>query len=203
MKSLFDKDALEARKIYDKYGKYFIALEEKNEDRINVSRIVISLLGEVKGKKILDAGCGGGKDCLLMARKGAKVVGIDISPRMIEIARQRCNSQVEFYVRDMQNTDFLEGEFDVIVSLFSLMYKKNLSLVFKEFRRILKKGGELILAVPHPIWKMMRYTKNYFFRGKRYELHGKMKLFNYYRTTEDYINTLVSSGFVLKEVKEI
>ena len=122
---------------------------------------------------------------------------------MIEMARDNCkNSKVELRIRDMENTGFQKGEFDIIVAAFSLLYSQNLSEVIKEFRRILKKNGELYIIVSHPIRKMIKYTKDYFDTGKHWERFGEMKFFNYYRTIEEYINTLVFQGFVIKEVRE-
>src|ERR1700682_298790 len=48
-----------------------------------------SLLGDVGGRRVLDFGCGSGENCLLLARRGAKVVGVDISESLIRVARKR------------------------------------------------------------------------------------------------------------------
>lgn len=200
---MHNKDSEEARKIYDTYGEYFVQIEEYNYNRKQLSKILFSMIKNVKGKKILDAGCGIGKDCKMLAEKGAKVVGIDISQKMIEMAKSKCkNSKIEFYLQDMENTRFRDDEFDVVIAAFSVLYKGDLKGLLKEFRRILKKGGECYLIVSHPIRKMIKYTKNYFDTGKHWENFGKMKFFNYYRTMEQYINNLISQGFVIKEIRE-
>ena len=83
-----DEDAKEARKIYNTYGKFFVEREEKNPDRKRISEIIISMINNSREKKILDAGCGTGKECELLAKRGAKVVGIDVSEFMIKLAER-------------------------------------------------------------------------------------------------------------------
>lgn len=203
---MYDKDANEAKRIYNEYGKYFIEIEEHNINRKILSKTLFSMMGNVKDKKILDAGCGCGKDCKALAEKGACAVGIDVSQRMIEISRNNCddigNQKTEFHVEDMGKTGFRDGEFDIVLAAFSLPYKKDLRKVIREFKRILKENGELYIIVPHPIRKMVKYTKNYFRGGKYWEDLGKMKVFNYHRTMEEYINTLASERFFINEIRE-
>jgi ubiquinone/menaquinone biosynthesis C-methylase UbiE len=199
----YDKDAEEARKIYNIYGDYFVKMEDRKKERKHLSEIILSMLGNIKGKKILDAGCGAGRECKVLAKKGAKVIGIDVSDRMIALAKERCKKlNVKFFVGDMGKTKFKENYFDMIITIFATMYKKNLKKLFREFKRILKKNGVLLIVVSHPIRKMIKYTKNYFERGKHWEIHDGIKFFNYYWTMEDYINTLISQGFIITEMRE-
>ncbi len=200
---MFNKDAEEARRIYDIYGEYFVQIEEHNPNRKQLSKILSSMIEDVKGKKILDAGCGAGNDSEILAERGARVVGIDVSHKMIEMARKRCkNFRVDFYIEDMERTRFQDKEFDILIAVFSILYKKNLKKVIEEFKRILKDEGELYLVVSHPISKMIKHTKNYFDTGKHWKFFEKIKFFNYHRTMEEYINTLTSQGFVIKEIRE-
>ncbi len=198
-----NKDVEEVKRIYDTYGEYFARLEENNPNRKKLTEILYSMMGDVKGKKILDAGCGIGNDCKMLSEYGAKVVGIDVSQKMTELAKKRCeNYNIEFYLKDMEKTEFPNEEFDIIVSAFSILYKENLNDVLKEFKRISKRNGELYIAVSHPIRKMIKYTNNYFETGKHWQSHGEMRLFNYYRTMEEYVNSLASEGFSIKEIRE-
>ncbi len=198
-----DDDAKEARKIYNKYAKIFEKRGNSNEDRKIITKIVLSLLGEVENKKILDAGCGGGNECKLLAKKKAKVFGIDVSEEMLKIAMKKCKGYgVKFFQRDMERTGFKDESFDIIISLFSIHYKRNLERVLKEFYRILREDGKILVVVPHPIQKMIEYSKNYFERGKHWEVHGEMKYFNYYFTLEDYINAF-SKNFKIEKILEI
>jgi ubiquinone/menaquinone biosynthesis C-methylase UbiE len=197
------EDLIEIRKIFDKFGKYFVLDEENNEDRKSLTKITLSMMGDVKGKRILDAGCGPGKEVKILSEMGAEVVGMDISKEMLKIAKKNCEDvEANFILGNIEQTEFPDHELDIIISLFSILFKKNLESLLKEFHRILKKGGELYIVVPHPTRKMVVYTKNYFDSGKHWEQRGKLRVFNYYRTMEEYINSLVDAGFQIKEIRE-
>lgn len=199
-----DSDIDSVKKIYKRFCEYYAGREKNNPNRRVLTKTIHSMIIDVKGKNVLDAGCGAGEDSKILAKKGATVIGIDISPDMIKLAKKTCKSNgTKFYVRDMEKTGFKSAKFDIILSILSLMYKRKIDGALSEFRRILKKNGEVVVVVPHPVRKMFKYTGNYFERGKHWERHGKMKYFNYYRTMEDYINNVTSSGFILKEIKEI
>jgi ubiquinone/menaquinone biosynthesis C-methylase UbiE len=199
----YDKDIEEFRTIFNRYGENYTKGKERDLNRKQLSRIILSMLGEVKNKRILDAGCGSGKECEMLAKRGARVVGIDISKRMITLAKERCKGLgVEFFVRDMGRTGFKGKSFDIIIAIFSIMFKRKIEELFKEFRRILKEKGILLIVVPHPIREMMKYTKNYFKKGKYWKVLHDMKVFSYSWTVGDYINDLISQGFELKEVRE-
>lgn len=196
-------DLRNVRKIFDEFGKYFSCLEEKNRDRKQLAKILLSMMGDVRGKRILDAGCGEGKETKILSEMGAEVIGIDISREMLKLAAKKClGLDTVFLLGDIEKIEITDNELDVVVSLFSILFKKDVSMVLKEFHRVLKKGGELYIAVPHPVRKMVIYTKNYFDSGKHWEHHGKMRVFNYYRTMEEYINSLTAAGFQIKEIRE-
>jgi len=78
------------------------------------------LMGDVRGKRILEVGCGDGGNSVLLALKGALVEGIDISPRAIQIARKRAEAQgvadrVEFYAMPLEAyLERAQGKFDII-----------------------------------------------------------------------------------------
>lgn len=196
-------DKKEARKIFEKYGEIFVKLQEKDKNRHYLSEIIHKMMGKVKGKKILDAGCGAGFDSKIMAKKGAEVIGIDISPNMLKMAKKKCKGlNIKFYLRDMEKTGFPNGHFDIVAAIFCVALKRNLRKVLKEFYRVLKKGGELFLVDVHPIRKMVVYTGDYFETGKHWEISRGWKRFEYYRKIEDLLNTSISAGFTLKEIRE-
>lgn len=195
------QDSKLARELYNKQFKKFSKRQTEYKVVQDLKNRIYNSLGSIKNKKILFAGCGDGLECVLAVREGAKVVGIDISEKGIESARRNC-PEAEFYVADFEKTKFKNSSFDIIISILAVMYKKNLDLVLKEFRRILKKEGFIVLAVPHPTRKMVKYNKmNYFIRGKRWEVWRGIRRFNYYRLFEDYFDDFISSK--LKVVKLI
>jgi SAM-dependent methyltransferase len=199
---MVDKDTLEAKNIYEEYGDLCEKILRKDIERQNLFKIFHSLIGNVKNKKILDAGCGFGEDAKKLAKKGARVFCVDISTRMIELARKNCKGlNVNFYTQDMEKISF-KIKFDKIIAVNSIMYKKNLKNVLKTFKKLLKKDGEILIVVPHPVRKMIKYTKNYFESGKHWENYQGIKWFGYYRTMSEYINTAISCGLKIKEIVE-
>ncbi len=100
-----------------------------------------------RGKSYLDVGCGVGKAACARARQtGCRVVGIDLSPRMIEWATQRARSErvtdrVEFRVADAQQLPFEDERFDAVITESVLSFVPDKPLALREFLRVTKPGG--------------------------------------------------------------
>ena len=112
------------------------------------------LLGEVKGKKLLDAGCGEGYLARYYAKKGADVTAIDLSQRLIETSEQLTDSEGVTIDYRVDNVCYIESvpnvEFDVILSNLVLLNVPSLDDAIKEFQRVLKIGGILVFSIVHP-----------------------------------------------------
>jgi ubiquinone/menaquinone biosynthesis C-methylase UbiE len=146
-----DSDVKQAIEIYNEYGEVYESMQENSKNKKNLSKILHAMMGNVRGEKILDVGCGAEKDSKIMAEKGANVIGIDVSPKMIALANERCKGlNVRFYIADMEKTCFKDEEFNIITSIFSISHKKNLRKVLKEFHKILKKSGKIFVVVSPP-----------------------------------------------------
>jgi SAM-dependent methyltransferase len=104
------------------------------------------------GQRVLDIGCGAGPTTVELARRvapGGAVVGIDISPSMIERARDRARDEhvdVEFVVGDAQVHDLGEGTFDAAYSRFGVMFFADPVAAFTNIHRALRDGGRLAFA---------------------------------------------------------
>lgn len=99
--------------------------ETVRKGRDQMRRLMLSRLPEdLTGARVLDAGCGAGQMTAELALRGAKVVAADISPSLVEIARQRLPEdhlpQVQFFAGDMLSTNL--GEFDFVMAMDSLIY---------------------------------------------------------------------------------
>jgi 2-polyprenyl-3-methyl-5-hydroxy-6-metoxy-1,4-benzoquinol methylase len=96
---------------------------------------VLSLLPQVTGKRVLDAGCGPGVYAQWLVDQGAEVVGIDSSPKMVEFAQKRLAGRALFVQADLgQPLDFLESaSFDVVISALVLDFVEEWTSLFKEF----------------------------------------------------------------------
>ena len=95
-------------------------------------------------KRILEVGCGWGELAEWLGREtGAEVVAVDLSPRMVELARER---GVDARAGDVQELEFADGEFDVAVAAWMLYHVPDLDRGIAELARVLRPGGRLVVA---------------------------------------------------------
>ncbi len=111
-----------------------------------------ALLGDAKGKTVLEYGCGDGNNTLLLALRGAKVKALDISPDLIEIAKKRLEvnqveGDVEFILGSAHDIPFPDESVDIVFGM-AILHHLNLELSAKEVKRVLKKGGKAIFKEP-------------------------------------------------------
>lgn len=195
----------EVEESYDENAEEYTEAEE-TPDVILFDQQVISLLPSLNGKMILDAGCGPGIFCELLAREGAEVVGIDISSKLLNIARKRCEryKNCTFYKMDVEGVAFDKNSFDIVLNAFEVMYHKDLKKALKGFHRILKAEGTLLLLIPHPVRNMgMHRPLDYFKTGLFKEKWGiGMVSKKFYLTFQSYINSLIDCGFTVKKIWE-
>ena len=111
-----------------------------------------SLLPPVSGRRVLDAGCGPGVYTEWLVSEGADVVGVDVSPKMVQLATARLQGRARIQRADLgKPLDFLDdGSFEIVVSPLTLDYVWNWDRVFSEFFRVLRVGGHFIFSVSHP-----------------------------------------------------
>ena len=165
-------------------------------------------LTDVAGLSVLDAGCGPGFLSSYLAAKGAKVTGFDISPRMIELARERTAGAVRLFVADMAGEipELGAAEFDVVASSLAIDYVRDWTVPLGTFRRALKPGGTLVFSVQHPLGAYLWYKPESAF-GVQYVkavwrgFGGEpVTVPDYYRSFEEMVNPLVAAGFSVKKV---
>ncbi len=133
------------KKLYNHYGKeYQKTREEKQESRLYNDFIevpsMVQAVGDIKGKTLLDIGCGAGIHIKHYLKKGAKCSGLDLSETMIELARKNCPT-AEFKIGSMTKLPYDNSFFDIVTASLSIDYIENLQDVFKEVNRVLKKDG--------------------------------------------------------------
>ena len=122
---------------------------------------LLSLLPDLDGRKVLDAGCGPGAYAVALLDGGAEVVGIDAAPTMITLARNRAGNRARFHVADLDEPlDFLDDEsFDIVLCALVLGSFKDLAHIFTEFHRLLRKPGVLVFSEGHPFHEYMLWIK--------------------------------------------
>ena len=119
---------------------------------LNENKFLAELAGVTSGTKVLDAGCGVGGSAIWLAKnKGAHVVGITISKRQLEKAKELAgkhgvSDKVEFYLKDFTNTEFSDNSFDVVWAIESVCHAVDKKMFLREAYRVLKKGGRIVVA---------------------------------------------------------
>ncbi len=203
-----------AFKGYEKLAEHYAAMIDTKPHNAYYERpATLSLLPSVRGKRVLDAGCGPGAYAQLLVRRGAKVVGVDVSPKMLRLARERVGDKVELHLADLtEPMKFLkDNSFDAVVSSLVIPYIDNLRHLFKEFHRVLKRPGVLVFSDGHPFWdyqffKKKRKSKNYFKTevvGCTWHGFGvPVYIAGYRRPLSALLNPLIEAGFVVDRVLE-
>ncbi|MEU3664220.1 class I SAM-dependent methyltransferase [Streptomyces sp. NPDC032940] len=137
---------------YDDFAEAYAAENENNLVNAYYERpAVLALAGDVAGRRILDAGCGTGPLSAALGERGAVVTGIDVSARMLALARRRLGDSVELHVADLrERLPFGDGVFDDVVASLVLHYLEDWGPALAELRRVLRPGGRLIASVDHP-----------------------------------------------------
>lgn len=145
---------------YDSIGGLFETFTDKAAQREIEIRTIAHMLGSVSGKSVLDLACGYGYFGRQAYYNGAKkVVGVDISTKMIKLARQESlkNSEnIEYYVRDVSKMEVI-GKFDVVIAAWLFNYAASLQEMRDMFRVIfshLRKGGRLIAYTVEPDFRL-------------------------------------------------
>lgn len=125
---------------------------------------MLELIGDVRGKDVLDAGCGPGLYAGHLVAGGATVVGIDASPAMVALASERVTESASFRVHDLdQPLDFLASDsVDVVVCALVLHHLTDPAALMREFYRALRPGGIAVISNQHPISDWVRLGGSYF-----------------------------------------
>lgn len=121
------------------------------------------LLGDVRGKTVLDYGCGAGENSVLIASHGGNPVGVDISPDLIEIADKRMKQHgyenYEFKVGSAHELPLEDESVDIVFGM-AILHHLDLSLSSKEIFRVLKKGGRAIFSEPVRNSKLIWFVRS-------------------------------------------
>lgn len=170
----------------------------------------LSLLPDVRGKRILDAGCGPGVYSEWLIKNGANVAAIDASPKMIKQAKQRLGEKADIRLADMSKPlDFLESaSFDVILSPLVLDYIEDWHSVFAEFYRLLRSTGDFIFSVTHPFYDYIYYKSDNYFKTELVSCQWRgfedirVEMPSFRRPLNELLNPLLQAGFQLEKIIE-
>lgn len=127
--------------IYDGYTNSTVAIDDMTFPAV---------YAHLKGKRVLEIGCGTGRHTLRLARNN-DVTGIDLSPGMLDVARQKLsNCKVQLIEADIMAGPLLLGAFEAVVTALVLEHIAELDTFFRRAAEALAPGGELLLSEIHP-----------------------------------------------------
>ena len=202
-----------ARRTYEELAETYAALAPTKPHNAYYERpATLSLLGEVKGKRVLDAGCGPGIYAEILAGRGAEVVGFDASEKMVGLAAERLRGRAAFFRANLEDPwDRLDdASFDLALSALAMDYVRDWSGPLSEFRRVLKPGGRLVFSVEHPASTFIRHVYkgdgNYFeTEAVGMEWTGfpeKVWMPSYRRPLGDMVSAILGAGFIIADLLE-
>lgn len=196
--------------------------EEVNANNLIENPIIKKMMPDLKGKSILDLGCGDGNMDKYFVQKGAKnVYAIDISKNMIDTAKtQNFDEKIVYEVRKMEEISAIKQKFDIIYSSLAFHYVEDFDKMIDDITNLLNKNGILLFSQENPLLTAIVYNteeqvKYIYIDGKRYYLlsdyqnEGKReKVWNdtvvtkYHRTFAHIVNCLIKLNFKLLEIKD-
>jgi len=136
---------------------------ESYAQRSSVLRGIADFLGSLRGRRVLEYGCGLGEVCVLLAKSGAKVTGFDLSPVSVAVARQRAainhvEADIDLVVAPGERLPFADESFDVVFGK-AILHHLDVNAGMADLARVLKPGGKVAFAEPmgmNPILNFIR-----------------------------------------------
>jgi len=171
---------------------------------------LLDLLGDLEGKMVLDAGCGPGVLARVMAARGARVTGIDLSPRLVAMAREQDpDGAIDYHVGDLSETQpDLEGAFDAIGRYLVLNDVERYREFATTLATLVRSGGRIALAFNNPYSSIVRgHVDDYFASGTMGTYLGMwekgIKARYYHRTLEEYLDAFLDAGLRLIRLVDV
>jgi len=180
-----------------------------------------ALMGDLVGRRVCDLACGQGRVARQLADLGASVVAVDLSAKLLEIARRHEAAQprgIAYRQADARHLDgFADGAFDGVVCFMALMDIPDLEPTLRSVARILRSGGWFVFAILHPCYNTERsgellsptglvgtvggyFAEGYWRSDTRTGPPGKVGA--YHRTLSTYVTALADVGLALERLSE-
>ena len=123
--------------------------ERTAEELEPVAEAVVKVAAPPAGARVLDLACGTGNVALLAARLGARVIGVDAAPRLLEVGRERARSpglEVEFRQGDLHELPVEDDFADIVLSVFGLIFAPDPARAMREVARVVRPGGRVFVT---------------------------------------------------------
>jgi 2-polyprenyl-3-methyl-5-hydroxy-6-metoxy-1,4-benzoquinol methylase len=164
--AFFDEKALEilSRERAEQEQLLFVDADSALRDYPDHYRHAYEILGDLRGKRVLDMGCGSGKSCVILAKKGASVHAFDISPQSVRVARLRAEinsvgGQVQIEQMSAETMNYPSGHFDVAFGV-GILHHVNIDMAAAEISRVLKERGEAVFIEPIAFSRLLSWLRN-------------------------------------------
>lgn len=188
---------------------YAAAIDTKPHNAFYERPATLALLPEVAGKRVLDAGCGPGVYSEWLLDHGAEVVGLDVSSRMVAIAKERTGGRADVHVADLGGPlPFLaDASFDLVVCPLVLEYIRDWRVPLGEFHRLLRPGGHLVASVSHPSFDFTYFESSSYFATEPVEsvwsgFGRRIRMPSYRRSLQETLNPFGEVGFLIRRLVE-
>lgn len=170
----------------------------KNKTRDLDSKATRATLDKIVFSKVIELGCGTGKNTLYLIKKAKKIIGIDFSQKMLNLAKEKVKEErVEFLKADLNKNWQVKDNFaDLVTCSLTLEHIENLDFIFNQVNRKLKSKGHFFISELHPF-------KQYAGSKARYTSEkGIEELETYTHHISEYMEVAKDNGFQLIEINE-
>jgi ubiquinone/menaquinone biosynthesis C-methylase UbiE len=157
----------------------------------------------------LDAACGPGKYAEILLSKGASITGFDSSPRMVELARKRNKDAGNFFVHDLAEPLHMveNNTIDIVLCALAMHYVKDWHPTIREFFRVLKPGGHMVISIEHPFFEYTYFRSKAYFEVEAVSCTWKsfdtpVEMHSYRRPLQECIMPLTENGFYIDKLIE-
>jgi len=177
-----------------------------------------AMLPDLRGKRVVDLGCGFGWASRWMREQGAaSVLGLDLSQNMIARARaDTADPAIEYRIADLDTLDLPAAAFDVAYSALTFHYVRDFDRLAQHLHQSLAPGGHLVFTIEHPIFMAAAHphwladedgrktwpVNGYSIEGERRTDWFAKGVLKYHRTLGTTLNALMRAGFQLQRVEE-